>query len=143
MVSHGAANQAAILDPTVLLRKLRQHVFTYPAWPHTFVWVPGGVPGEWSDVCGFLKLVGSESEWHVRMHGAFTIRFGMLGLNKQIKSCHHEVWIHLLHVNARLVDRKSRDDKSHRPSSRKRNSPYNHNKERRQNHWNVTNHVML
>ena len=26
------------------------------------------------------------------------------------QGCHHEVWIHLLHVNARLVDRISRDD---------------------------------
>ena len=51
---------------------------------------------------------------------------------KQIQSCHHEVWIHLLHVNARLVDRPSGDDKSCRPNSRKRNSPYDHSKERRQ-----------
>ena len=35
------------------------------------LWGPGGVPGEWSDVCGFIKPPGSETEWHIRMHGAF------------------------------------------------------------------------
>ena len=49
------------------------------------LWRPGGVPGEWSDVCGFLKPPGSENEWQVRMHGAFIIPYGMLGLKKQIK----------------------------------------------------------
>ena len=38
----------------------------------TPLWRPGGVPGEWSDVCGFLKPPGSEREWQVRMHGTFT-----------------------------------------------------------------------
>ena len=107
---------------------LRQHQFTYSTWPHR----PGGVPGEWSHVCGFLKPPGSEKEWHIRMHGAFTIPFGVLGIRHTDQSCHHEVWVHLLHVNARLVDRVSRDDRSRRPHSRKRNSPYDHSKERRQ-----------
>ena len=46
------------------------------------LWGPGGVPGEWSDVCGFLKPPVSENEWQVRMHGAFTVPYGMLGLKK-------------------------------------------------------------
>ena len=29
---------------------------------------PGGVPGTWSDVWGFLKPPGSETDWQVRMH---------------------------------------------------------------------------
>ena len=37
-------------------------------------------PSEWSDVCGFSKPLGSEHEWQVRTHGAFTIPYGMLGL---------------------------------------------------------------
>ena len=114
--------------------------FLKPPGP-TPLWEPGGVPGEWSDVFGFLKPPGSENEWQVRMHGALTIPFGMLGLKETDQSCHHEVWIHLLHVNARLVDRISRDDKSRRPSSKKRNSPHDHSKERRQNRQNVTIHV--
>ena len=34
----------------------------------TTLWEPGGVPGEWSDVCGFFKPLGCEHEWQVRMH---------------------------------------------------------------------------
>ena len=40
----------------------------------TPLWGPGGVPGEWADVCGFIKPLGSEKEWQIRMHGAFRIR---------------------------------------------------------------------
>ena len=54
------------------------------------------------------------------------------------QSFHHQVWIHLLHVNARLVDRVSRDDKHRRPLSRKRNSPYDHSKEGRQHQQHAT-----
>ena len=38
----------------------------------TTLWGPG-VPAEWADVCGFIKPPSSESEWHIRMHGAFEI----------------------------------------------------------------------
>ena len=96
----------------------------------TPLWRPGDVPGEWADVCGFMKPPGSEEEWQIRMHGAFTIRHDTLGIKRTDQSCHHEVWIHL--VNARLVDHVSRNDKSRRPISRKRNSPYDHSEERRQ-----------
>ena len=99
----------------------------------TPLWGPGGVPGEWSDACGFSKSPGSENEWRVRMHGAFTIPYSALCLKEKDQSCHHEVWIHLLHVNARMVDRFSCEDKHRRPISRKRNSPCDHIKERRQN----------
>ena len=92
-------------------------------------WMPRGVPGEWSDVCGFLKPPGSEDD---RNHGVYTIPNSTLGHKEKDQSCHHEVWIHLLHVNARLVDRVSRDDKHRRPISRKRNSLHDHSKERRQ-----------
>ena len=54
------------------------------------------------------------------MHGAFTIRYNTLSLKEKDQSCHHEVWMHHSHVNARLVDRVSRDDKSRR--TKKRNS---------------------
>ena len=39
--------------------------------------------GEWTDVCGFLKPPGSETEWQVRMHGAFTIPYGTSGLKRE------------------------------------------------------------
>ena len=96
----------------------------------TPLWGPGGVPGEWSDVCAFLKPPCSERERQVRMHGACTILFDMLGIRHTDQSCHHEVWVHLSHVNARVVDRVSRNDRSRRLHVKERNSPYDHSKER-------------
>ena len=65
----------------------------------TPLWGPGGVPGEWSDVCRFSKKKKKrrvpKMKWQVRMHGAFTILFGMLGLEETDQSCHQETWIHL------------------------------------------------
>ena len=52
---------------------------------------PGGVPVEWADVCGFIKPPGSETEWHIRMHGAFEIPHETLGIKLTDQSCHHEV----------------------------------------------------
>ena len=40
------------------------------------------------------KPLGFETKWQVRMHGAFTIFFGMLGLEETDQSCHQETWIH-------------------------------------------------
>ena len=50
--------------------------------PHgpTPLWGPGGVPGGWPDVCGFIKPPGSETEWHFPMHGAFEINHEVLGI---------------------------------------------------------------
>ena len=61
----------------------------------TPLWVPGAVPGEWTDVCGFVKPPNSCDKWKVRLHGAFTIPRGTLGLRPRDQSCHHEVWLHL------------------------------------------------
>ena len=82
-------------------------------------------------VYGFLKPPDSEREWQVRMHGACNFPFDVLGITHTDQSCHHEVWSHLLHVHARLVDRVSRDDRSRRLDLKKRNLPYDHSKERR------------
>ena len=38
----------------------------------TPLWGPGAVPGEWADVCGFLKPPDSHEKWKVRLHGAFS-----------------------------------------------------------------------
>ena len=61
---------------------------------------PGDVPGEWADVCGFIQPPGCENEWQTRMHGAFIIPYDTLGIKRADQSCHHRVWIHLLHVSA-------------------------------------------
>ena len=39
----------------------------------TPLWGPGAVPGEWTDVCGFVKLPNSCDKWKVRLRGAFKI----------------------------------------------------------------------
>ena len=70
-------------------------------------------------MCGFIKPPGSEIEWHIRMHGAFEIPHEILGIKHTDQSCHQEVWIHLLHVNARLVGRASRNGQHRRPTVRK------------------------
>ena len=33
----------------------------------------GGIPSEWTDACGFVKLPNSHAEWIIRKHGAFEI----------------------------------------------------------------------
>ena len=78
-------------------------------------------------MCVGLKPTGSENEWQVRMHGAFAIPYDTLG--------------HFLHVNTRLVDRVSPEDKHRLPILRKRNSLCDHSKERRQDREYVTIHV--
>ena len=62
------------------------------------MWCPGAVPGEWADVCGFLKPLDSFERWKVRLHGAFSIPHDTLGLRPKDQSCHHEVWLHLAFV---------------------------------------------
>ena len=46
-------------------------------------------------MCGFIKPLESQIEWHIRMHGAFSIPYSALGLKGKDRSCHHEVWVHL------------------------------------------------
>ena len=48
---------------------------------------------------------GSETEWQIRMHGAHEINREVLGIKPTDQSCHHEVWIRLLHVTAWQVIR--------------------------------------
>ena len=74
MVPHGAANRAAISTHQHHWRSVRQYELTCATRP-TPLWRQGGVPGEWSDVCGFLKPPGSENERQVRVHEAFNYPF--------------------------------------------------------------------
>ena len=104
MVPHGDDSQAMNSGTTELLRRpLPTRAYQLHPAPH---------------FCGYRKAcqvngrmcVGSfnrrvpRMNGKIRMHGAFTIPVGMLGLKQTDQSCHHDVWIHLLHV--RLVDRK-------------------------------------
>ena len=75
-----AANQGAILDPSVLSRKLSR---TRVCQSHTAVHHCGdrvAVPGEWADVCGFINPPNTDREWQIRGHGAFEINRDVLGI---------------------------------------------------------------
>ena len=56
------------------------------------LWGPGAVPGEWTEVCGFVKHPNLHD---IRLHGAFTVPRETLGFRPKDQSCHHEVWLHL------------------------------------------------
>ena len=68
--------------------------FPMPPGP-TPLWGLGAVPGEWTDVCGFVKHPNSCDVWKIRLHGAFTLPREIMGLRQRDQSCHHEVWLHL------------------------------------------------
>ena len=127
MEPYGAANQAVIFDPINIIEEAFANTcLPFPPGPT----LCGDQEAYQVNVCGFLKPPGSENAWQIRMHEAFKTPFNMLGIRHTDQSCHHEVWDHFLHVNARLVDRISPDDKSRRPNSRKRISLCDHSKER-------------
>ena len=65
---------------------------------------PGGVPGEWAAVRGFIKSPNTDGEWQMRGPGAFEVNRDVLDTRPTDQSCHHEAWIHLSHANARRVD---------------------------------------
>ena len=47
----------------------------------------------WSSrrMCRLIKPLGSETEWHIRMHGAFEVPHDTLGIKHTDRICHHEV----------------------------------------------------
>ena len=83
----------------------------------TPLWGPGSIPGNWADVCGFLKPPASDRHWKVRLHGAFSIPRDVLGLRPTDQRCHHEAWLHLDFVRQRIL-------------LKERSSPYHHGKKR-------------
>ena len=63
-----------------------------PPRTHTEVGARRG-SSEWTDVCGFVKLPRSPSEWFMMKHGACETNRQELGLSPQDRTCHLEVWI--------------------------------------------------
>ena len=59
---------------------------------------PGGIPSEWSDVCGFVKPPNFHAEWLIRKHCAFEIALPKINI-------HDETWIHLSNVSTSIVER--------------------------------------
>ena len=66
---------------------------------------PGAVPGDWGDVCGFLKPLDPYERWKIRQHGAFSIHHDARGLRPKDQSYHHEVWLHLAFVDQAALTR--------------------------------------
>ena len=60
----------------------------------TPLWRPGSIPNNWADGCGFLKPLGSDRCWKVRMHGAYSIPRKTLGLRptKVAIMKHGSIW---------------------------------------------------
>ena len=65
-----------------------------PPSPAPF-WSRGGLPSEWTEVCGFVKLPHSLGHRFTRQHGAFATVREELGLSSQDQASHYETWIHL------------------------------------------------
>ena len=66
-----------------------------------------------------------------RMHGASEINREVLGIKPTDQSCHHEVWIHLLHASAWQVERDrtnsvTMEGQDWRPNAKKRPNPWDH-----------------
>ena len=81
------------------------------------LWGRGAIPGERSDVCGFIVYPNSHDLKKVRLHGAFTISRQILGL-----SSHHEGWLHLHSVGDRYAHG-SRQNHDHRVHVKESLSP--------------------
>ena len=94
------------------------------------LWGSKNVPAEWADVRGFIEPPNTDNEWQIRGHGAFEINRDILGIRPTDQSCRHEVWIHLSHANARLVDQyRTRNDvrsEQDRRQGKTRYNPYDH-----------------
>ena len=96
----------------------------------TPLWGPGSIPNNWADVCGFLRPLGSDRCWKVRMHGAFSIPGKTLGLRPNDQSCHHETWLHLDFVDRRSTQ-SQHDEHDRRILLQERSSPYHYGQQKR------------
>ena len=95
----------------------------------TPLFVPGAVPGTWSNVCRFLKPLDSYERWKVRQHGAFSTYHEALGLRLKDQSCHHQVWLHMVFVDHHS-SYETLEKHEQRLLLKRRSALYQHNKER-------------
>ena len=91
----------------------------------TQLWGPGSNPGNWADVCGFLKPPESDRQCQVRLHGAFSSSCDVLGLRPTDQSCHHEAWLHLDFVGWHDIQ-PQREKPCQRGLLKERSSPYHY-----------------
>ena len=105
----------------------------------TPLWSPGAVPGEWADVCGFLKPPDSHEKWKVRLHSAFSIHHGEMGLREKDQSCHNEVWMHLALTDP-WQEHAPGDKHGQRLHFKERSAPYQRTKGRNGAHGEKSDH---
>ena len=91
-------------DGSTLGEAFRNARLPVPCGP-TPLWGSGGIPSEWTDVCGLVMSQNSQAERLIREHGAFEIAREELGLSSKDQISHCETWIHLSHVNTPTVER--------------------------------------
>ena len=80
MATHGDVDQVMTSGDSTFEEAFANTNLPIPLGPTAF-WGPDGLPGEWSDVCGFIKPPGSETGWHIRIHGAFEFFMELLESN--------------------------------------------------------------
>ena len=110
-----------------------------PMPPGSTIVGPGAVPGEWADVCGFLRPPDFHEKWKVRLHGALSFFHSSLGLREKDQSCHHEVWMHLALTNP-CLEYARRDKHDQRLRLKERSAPYQRNKGRSRAHGEQSDH---
>ena len=91
---------------------------------------PVSIPGNWADVCGFLKPPESDGYWKVRFHGAFSTPHKPLSLRPTDQSCHHETWFHLEFVDWRGAQ-SHHEGHDRRILLKERPAPYHHGQQKR------------
>ena len=138
-VPPGAAHAAVSDDSPALLKKLSL-IRTFRCHP---------VPRRCGDQVEYRvngpMCVGLSSRQSLKMSGKYgcTVRTPSPAarwvLKKRIKSCHHEVWMHLSHANPR-GDRAAQYKHAQRVHLKERTSPYDHSTQRSRAHREQSDH---
>ena len=100
----------------------------------TPLWGPGSVPGNWADVCRFLKPLESDRQWKVRLHGALSFLRDVLG-------CHREACLHLDCVEWHDIQLQ-REKLCQRILLKERSSPYHYGKKSGRTSDIMTDHLL-
>ena len=83
MAPHGGASQAMGHRPSGTIEEaFCQHVLTCSAGPHTAVGDQVVYQANWVTHADLSSHRGSETEWHIRMHGAFQVPYDTLGIRR-------------------------------------------------------------
>ena len=98
----------------------------------TPLWGPGSIPGNWADVCGFLKPPESDRHWKVRLPGAFSIPtpWACARLIKAATTKHGSTSTLYLDFVGWHDVQPQREEHDRRILLKQRSSPYNYGKQK-------------